>query len=121
MGMNRMAAGFVALMPSVARCAWIRHHARGTAALVIALEIGLPSAVAAQTLADGSVIADVGAPTIPGYATLTNGAYLVSGSGWDIGGKADQFTFVYRQLTGDGTIIARVASLQQANAYSKAG
>jgi regulation of enolase protein 1 (concanavalin A-like superfamily) len=77
--------------------------------------------VSAQTVPAGWSIADVGSPAIGGYATFANGTYTVSGAGSDIGGRADQFTFLYRRLTGDGTIIVRVSDLQNTHPWAKAG
>jgi regulation of enolase protein 1 (concanavalin A-like superfamily) len=45
----------------------------------------------------------------------------VKASGVDIWGTADAFHFVYQPLAGDGSIVARVASVTPANAWSKAG
>jgi regulation of enolase protein 1 (concanavalin A-like superfamily) len=45
----------------------------------------------------------------------------VKGAGADIWGTADAFRFSYRQLQGDGTITARVASLTGTQAWAKAG
>jgi fibronectin type 3 domain-containing protein len=64
---------------------------------------------------------DIGAVGISGSATLSNGVFTVTGAGADIQGSADAFRFVYLPLTGDGTIIARVVSVQNVNAWSKAG
>ena len=56
-----------------------------------------------------------------GNATLTNGTYTVTGSGADVWGTADQFNYAYRAWTGDGTLIARVASEQNVSTWVKAG
>ncbi len=48
-------------------------------------------------------------------------AYTVSGGGADIGGNSDQFRFVYKQLSGDGSITARVDSQTNTNAAARAG
>jgi len=48
-------------------------------------------------------------------------SFTVRGSGDDIWGGADSFRFVFQQLTGDGQIVARVASIQNTNAWAKAG
>jgi enterochelin esterase-like enzyme/fibronectin type 3 domain-containing protein/regulation of enolase protein 1 (concanavalin A-like superfamily) len=65
---------------------------------------------------------DIGAVGLAGGARFTNGIFTVTGSGTDISGTADQFRFVSVTNTGDGTIIARVASLEShINAWSKAG
>ncbi len=50
-----------------------------------------------------------------------NNAYTVSGGGADIGGTADQFRFVYKQLSGDGSITARVDSQTNTHATARAG
>ena len=45
----------------------------------------------------------------------------MSGGRPDIWGTSDQFHFVYQPMQGDVEVIARVASLQDADAWSKAG
>ena len=47
--------------------------------------------------------------------------FTVTGSGADIWGTADAFRFVYVPVTGNCTIIARVVSVQNIDAWSKAG
>src|SRR5205823_5621229 len=49
------------------------------------------------------------------------GTFTVAGAGADIWGTADAFQYVYQPLTGDGQIVARVASQQNTNAWAKAG
>jgi fibronectin type 3 domain-containing protein len=56
-----------------------------------------------------------------GSVYFTNGVFTVSGSGADIWGNADAFRFVYVPVTGNCTIVARVASLQDTDPWSKAG
>ena len=46
---------------------------------------------------------------------------IVSGAGADIFGTTDEFRMVYKQLPGDGSIVARVASLENTHAFAKAG
>jgi len=58
------------------------------------------------------------APALLEYAP---GAMLLNGTGSDIYGTADQGRFVYKQLHGDGSIIARVESLANTNAWAKVG
>ena len=41
--------------------------------------------------------------------------------GYDVNGAADQFTFVYRSVRGDATVIAQVATLQNTDPWSQAG
>jgi len=49
------------------------------------------------------------------------GTYRVSGSGTDIWDQADEFHFAYKTLTGVGSIVARVMSVENTNDWSKAG
>lgn len=53
---------------------------------------------------------DVGVTGRPGDSTYANPTYTLSVGKGDIGGVGDQFQFLYRPLTGDGRITARVAS-----------
>ncbi|HMF42626.1 MAG TPA: silent information regulator protein Sir2, partial [Polyangia bacterium] len=62
----------------------------------------------------------VGASGAGGYDGAT-GTFTVRGAGTDVWGTADAFDYVYRPLTGDGWIAARVASIQNTNAWAKAG
>ena len=64
---------------------------------------------------------DIGSPAIAGAATESGGTFTVSGAGTDIFNSSDQFQFVYQPVSGDTQIVARVASLQAANSWSKAG
>lgn len=64
---------------------------------------------------------DIGGVGVAGTAAFSSGNFAVGGSGTDIEGAADQFRFVYRPLTGNGEIVARVASLQNTDPWAKAG
>jgi regulation of enolase protein 1 (concanavalin A-like superfamily) len=64
---------------------------------------------------------DVGSVGVVGSAAYTGGTFTVKGAGADIWGSADSFNYVYQPLIGDGQIVARVAALQNTNAYAKAG
>jgi PKD repeat protein len=66
------------------------------------------------------VTQDVGGPAVAGSAAHTAGTFSVSGGGVDIWNGSDQFRFVYRTLDGNGEIIARVGSLQNADPWTKA-
>ena len=65
--------------------------------------------------------ADVGPVPFPGNTAFTSGTYTVTGAGADVWGTADQFHYAYRAWTGDGTIVARVASEQNVSSWVKAG
>jgi regulation of enolase protein 1 (concanavalin A-like superfamily) len=64
---------------------------------------------------------DIGNVSIGGSATYDSGTYTVRASGTDIWGTSDEFHFVYRTLSGDGTITARVASVSNTDVWVKAG
>ncbi|MHC4226619.1 MAG: discoidin domain-containing protein, partial [Planctomycetota bacterium] len=49
------------------------------------------------------------------------GTFTVTASGADIWNQADEFHYVYKQLTGVGSIIARVDSVEQTDNWAKAG
>ena len=50
---------------------------------------------------------------LTGTSTFSGGTYTVSGAGSAIGGTADAMQFIYQALEGDGSIIARLTSLQE--------
>ncbi len=60
-----------------------------------------------------------GEPT--GFVQIAEDNIIMNGIGNDIWGTTDQFRFVYKQLTGDGSIIARVEHLDNTNEWAKAG
>ncbi len=64
---------------------------------------------------------DVGSVGQTGSATYSGGTFTVDGGGADIWETADEFHYVYQTLNGDGTITARVSSLENTNAWAKAG
>ena len=64
---------------------------------------------------------DIGAVGVAGSASASGGLFTLSGAGADIWGSTDAFRYVYRSLTGDGTLVARVASLTNTDAWTKAG
>jgi fibronectin type 3 domain-containing protein len=66
---------------------------------------------------------DIGAVGVAGSAAYNSNAdsFIIKGAGTDIGGTADAFHFGYRSLTGDGVLIARVASRVNAGSADKVG
>ena len=91
-------------------------------ALSVGLIVSAAVVVSAQTLPSGWTVSDVGSPAIPGYGTYSNQTFTVSGAGAKgIGATSDQFTLAHQSLTGDGIIIARVASLQNAPPNAQVG
>jgi regulation of enolase protein 1 (concanavalin A-like superfamily) len=80
-----------------------------------------PTATPAGGLPSPWLTQNVGSPSIAGSASYSNGTWTVAGSGADIWGTSDQFRFVYRTLSGNGTITARVVTQTNSNAWAKAG
>ncbi|PYV39521.1 MAG: hypothetical protein DMG06_22945, partial [Acidobacteria bacterium] len=64
---------------------------------------------------------DVGSVGVTGTASYSSGTFTIKGSGADIWGSADEFHYVYQPLSGDGQIVARVATQQNTDAWAKAG
>jgi hypothetical protein len=65
---------------------------------------------------------DVGAPPIKGSAEFdaATGQYKITGSGADIWAKADQFHYVWRQMSGDFAVTATAKFLTEGNDHRKA-
>ncbi len=65
---------------------------------------------------------DIGNPVAgaTGYTT-GSGTFKVVSEGSDIGGSSDQLRFTYVPLTGDGYVVARLATQQNTGNYAKAG
>lgn len=72
-------------------------------------------------LPDGWANVDIGATGATGAASFTDGVVSVSGAGADVWGTADAFHYAYRALDGDGSIVARVTSIEAVHAWTKAG
>jgi regulation of enolase protein 1 (concanavalin A-like superfamily) len=75
----------------------------------------------ASALPDGWSDSDVGAVGVAGSASYSGGTFSVTGSGADVWNSADAFHFASEPLTGDGQLIARVATVQNIAAWTKAG
>lgn len=66
-------------------------------------------------------LTDIGSVGLSGSNEANGNIITVRGAGADIWENADAFRFVYRTLTGDCTVEARVESLTNTNAWAKAG
>ena len=64
---------------------------------------------------------DIGSVGVAGNAGSAGATFSVAGSGGDIWNSADAFHFAYLPMTGDGTIIARVASQESTSTWAKSG
>lgn len=91
--------------------------------LTTALLLVAGSGSMAQPLPGGWASSDVGSPATAGSASFDDagGTWTLTGGGNDIWGTADQLHFGHRPLEGDGTITARVTSIEETNGHAKAG
>jgi regulation of enolase protein 1 (concanavalin A-like superfamily) len=66
---------------------------------------------------------DIGTPAISGDSSYDASlkTFTVTGAGSDVWGTADQFHFVYQQVSGDVDIVTRVDSILHTDPWSKAG
>jgi uncharacterized repeat protein (TIGR03806 family) len=76
---------------------------------------------AAPTLPKGWTDVDIGNIGVSGDASFLNGNFNLLASGSDIWETADGFHFASRALNGDGSIVARVVSVQYTDPWAKAG
>ncbi|MDT3401208.1 hypothetical protein QE417_000280 [Mucilaginibacter terrae] len=80
--------------------------------------------VAAGALPAGWSRSDIGTVATVGaanYAPVGNNTFIVSGSGMDIGGMADSYSFAYTGANGDFTITTRLANVNLASGGYKWG
>ena len=89
--------------------------------MVVLALVACGRTTSAQTVADGWTATAIGRPALEGFATSTENVYSISDAGSGIAGKADQFTFLHKRMTGDGVVVARVASMHDAGEWSMAG
>lgn len=64
---------------------------------------------------------DIGAVGFPGTVDYRDHALYMSGSGSDIWGGSDEFTFVNTDATGDWEVSARVVNLDESDYFAKSG
>jgi hypothetical protein len=81
----------------------------------------MSSPAGAQALPSRWSVTDVGRPATAGAGTFNSPTFTVASSGYDVNGSADQFTYVYRALRGDSTVVVKVASLEALDSGSQAG
>lgn len=82
--------------------------AAGSATATVSNPLSQPT----STLPAGWASADVGQAALPGTASFSNGAFIASSAGRGLSGSADAFRLVYVRITGDATLVARVAATQ---------
>ncbi len=64
---------------------------------------------------------DIGAVTAAGSFTESSGTFSIDASGEGIGGTMDEFFFIYRTLSGDGSLVAQITGLTKVNDLTKGG
>lgn len=64
---------------------------------------------------------DIGTVALAGDASAAGGTFTLYSSGFDIWDTADEFHYVYQDMTGDGRITARVVSVDLTDVWAKAG
>ena len=84
----------------------------GNSAQVSATPVAGGALPAGWSRTDIGTVATTGAAS---YATVGNNTFIVSGSGMDIGGTADSYSFAYTSVTGDFTITTRLADVALAS------
>jgi fibronectin type 3 domain-containing protein len=66
------------------------------------------------------VTADIGTTGLVGSAEFANNAYTVKGAG-SLGGTTDGFRYLYQPLSADGSIIARISTLEDTGSSARVG
>ena len=78
-------------------------------------------AVTSSALPSGWTDADIGSVGSAGSASYSSGTFTLNGSGSDIWGTADSFNYAYESVSGDQTIVARVATEENTSSWAKNG
>ena len=81
----------------------------------------IASAAHAQSIPSGWYGTDIGSPVGDGSVSYSSGTFTLHGPGVDIWGTSDELGYVYQRVSGDVNVVARVASLQGPDHWSKAG
>lgn len=87
----------------------------------VAVQVAAPGPPPPPALPSPWQAQDVGAVGPAGSAAASNGIFTVKGSGADVWNTADAFHYVWQRISGDGEIVARVASVEYVHAWVKAG
>ncbi|MGH9411656.1 MAG: phospholipase D-like domain-containing protein [Vicinamibacterales bacterium] len=99
----------------------VSSHVAGTLATATFDHVSTSSGSATSSLPSGWADSDIGSVPIAGSANYKNPTFTITGSGADIWGTADAFNYAYTSLSGNGTIIARVATVQDVDSWVKGG
>ncbi|MGE3403272.1 MAG: phospholipase D-like domain-containing protein [Vicinamibacterales bacterium] len=72
-------------------------------------------------LPTGWAFTDIGSVGAAGSGSESGGTFTVKGAGADTWGSADAFGFAHTTLTGNGEMVARVATVQNISSWTKVG
>jgi regulation of enolase protein 1 (concanavalin A-like superfamily) len=92
----------------------ITSHNNGLLATAVIDQVTLSASASLQSQ-------DVGSTGVAGSTTVSGSTYTLRGSGADIWNNADAFQFSYQPVSGDASVVARVDTLQNTDAWAKAG
>jgi hypothetical protein len=76
---------------------------------------------ATTSITSGFTDVEIGGASPTGNSSYSGGTWTVQGGGTDIWGAKDSCHFTYKEITGDGAIIAKVESVQNTNQAARAG
>jgi hypothetical protein len=85
------------------------------------LALLVSATVSAQSLPTGWAAADIGAVGASGSSNGSGGSFTVNGAGTDIWNTSDAFQYAYTALSGDGSVVSRVTSVEHVHDWTKAG
>jgi len=80
-----------------------------------------PSVNSPQALPAPWINTDIGSPGVTGSSTYSGGTFTLNGAGSGAYYVPDGFQFAYQEVTGDCSIIARVATQANSSIYAHAG
>jgi regulation of enolase protein 1 (concanavalin A-like superfamily) len=83
--------------------------------------VSVTSPAVTPSLPPGWTTEDIGPVGQAGSAAAAGDVFTVTGAGGDIWNTADAFRYANVPLDGDGSIVARVAEVENVNAWTKAG
>ncbi len=92
-----------------------------TATFAATAVTGLSEVSAQGGLPTGWSSQDIGVVGAAGAAAMSAGSFSVTGAGADVWGSADAFRFAYTTLTGDAQVVVQTTSVENVNAWTKAG
>jgi len=64
---------------------------------------------------------NIGGSSVAGSDAITNGVWIVTANGGDLGGTADQFHYIWQRAAGDATITMRITSEPDSSDNAKLG